>query len=241
MAFMVRSLLGRLSRLELVAAIAVALVMVGLVAIKPEILEAPFQNAKTVTYTLGGTALAAGLLVVLLAMRARPAVRLVALGAPFVAVTFWLVSPYFIDEKVEDNFVTSIAEAGVAGVSEPVGTAGSSVAVPALLGSGRLMGLAGHRGEGDAGVFRQADGALLVRLEKIDIQNGPDLELYLVPGADRRSLGRGAIHLGHLRGNIGNLTYELPAGTALAAGPWTVLVWCESFSVEFTGATLTLA
>ena len=48
----------------------------------------------------------------------------------------------------------------------------------------------------------------------------------------------GSIHLGALKGNVGDQTYELPPGTELAPGAYTALVWCEAFSVEFVGATV---
>ena len=40
------------------------------------------------------------------------------------------------------------------------------------------------------------------------------------------------------KGNVGDQTYELPAGTELPPGEYTALVWCEAFSVEFVGATI---
>jgi hypothetical protein len=107
-----------------------------------------------------------------------------------------------------------------------------------LLGAGQFVGLAGHSGTGDAGIFRNPDGSLVLRFENFDIENGPDLEVYLVPGADQTSLTEGSIALGALEGNIGDQNYELPAGTELAPGAYTALVWCEAFSVEFVGATI---
>jgi hypothetical protein len=111
---------------------------------------------------------------------------------------------------------------------------------PLLLGAGRFVGLAGHSGTGDAGIFQNADGSLLLRFENFDIENGPDLEVYLVPGPDQISLPEGSIHLGALEGNIGDQNYELPTGTELAPGAYTALVWCEAFSVEFVGATIVI-
>jgi hypothetical protein len=110
-----------------------------------------------------------------------------------------------------------------------------------LLGAGSFVGLAGHNGTGDAGIFRVEGGAHVLRLENLDIDNGPDLRLYLLPGADQVSPGDGAVYLGELRGNVGNLTYDLPAEFVPAPGAWTVLVWCEAFAVEFVGATLAIA
>jgi hypothetical protein len=112
---------------------------------------------------------------------------------------------------------------------------------PQLLGSGRFVGLAGHDGTGDAGIFRLPDGSLVLRLERFDIDNGPDLELYLVPGADRRSPTDRSHHFGALKGNIGDQTYDIPASYPVASGPWTVLVWCKAFTVEFVAATVEVA
>jgi len=109
---------------------------------------------------------------------------------------------------------------------------------PVLLGAGSFVGLAGHDGTGDAGLFQSPDGSLILRFENFDIENGPDLEVYLVPGADQVDLAAGSIHLGALQGNIGDQNYEFPPGTELPPGPYTALVWCEAFGVEFVGATI---
>jgi hypothetical protein len=242
----------RISTLELVVAAVTAVVLAALVVAEPDILEAPFENGRTILFTVGGTALAALALVVMLAIGVPPVARVLVLGAPFLAVNWWLLSPYFFDEVVEDDFVTSIAESR----REP-SSAGDTVApppddgddttdpvapdpAPVLRGSGMFVGLAGHDGTGEAGIFQLAGGEHVLRLERFDIDNGPDLELYLVPGADRTSLDDGAVHLGALRGNKGNQSYELGGAVRLEPGAWTVLVWCEAFAVEFVGATVTL-
>lgn len=106
-----------------------------------------------------------------------------------------------------------------------------------LLAAGQFVGLAGHSGTGDAGLFRNLDGSLVVRFENFDIENGPDLEVYVVPGADQTSLAVESLHLGALKGNVGDQNYDLPTGSALA-GDHTVLIWCDAFDVEFVAATL---
>jgi hypothetical protein len=218
-------------------------------------------------------------------------VRVIVPVVPFVIVNWWLLSPYFTDDVVDEDFSTSIsaqsptadepaapaapeAEDGGASpttqapaLAEPVeenqatnsseSVAEEAPAVeeprasatptedeppqptePLLLGAGQFVGLAGHDGTGDAGIFENPDGTLVLRFENFDIENGPDLEVYLVPGPDQTSPGQGSIHLGALKGNIGDQNYDLPAGTELAAGNYTALVWCEAFSVEFVGATI---
>jgi hypothetical protein len=250
----------RVSRLELVAVGVVAVVLAGLVIAEPDVLGAPFENGRTLLFTVGGTALAVGAWLVMARGGVPPVARVVVLGVPFVATTWWLVSPFFVDDVVDDEFVTSIAEAGASttapsATTPPTSTAPASDAAsttsappppttvpgPRLLGAGSFVGLAGHEGTGDAGFFELEDGSTVLRLERFDIENGPDLRLYLVPGGGQITPAAGSVDLGQLRGNVGDQTYELPADLELTAGDWTVLVWCEAFSVEFVAATVPVA
>lgn len=224
----VRRLVGRITPLEIIVAGVIAAIMLLLVVIEPDILEAPFENERTILFTVGGTAVAAVAYVVMLWFRVPPVARVIVLVIPFVIVNWWLISPYFVDDVVDDDFSASISEEA----PSPDG--------PVLLGSGQFVGLAGHAGTGDAGIFQNPDGSLVLRFENFDIDNGPDLEVYLVPGAGQASPAPGSIHLGPLEGNIGDQNYDLPPGTELAPGSYTALVWCEAFSVEFVGASIDL-
>ena len=267
---LVRQLIGRISRVELIVGGVIAAIMGLLVIIEPDILEAPFENAQTILFTFGGTALAGAALVVMLWLRVPPAVRLIVLVVPFAIVNWWLISPYFIDDTVDEGFSTSISQQLGGGGAQPgSGATGDQTdptdsptttlpptdsepatpdpadeeppaepSGPVLLGAGEFVGLAGHDGTGDAGLFQNPDGSLLLRFENFDIDNGPDLEVYLVPGPDQTSLADGSIHLGRLKGNIGDQNYEFPPDTDLPPGDYTALVWCEAFSVEFVGATI---
>ena len=238
---------SRVTRLELVVVAVASVVLAGLVVAEPDILRAPFQNARTLTFTFGGTLLAAIVLALLLSLRVWPPMRVLILGIPFAAVSWWLLSPYFIDDVVTEDFGTTIDAAADATV--PASTAGATPADgaptttvapagPRLLGRGSFIGLAGHNGTGDAGLFALEDGSSVLRLENLDIDNGPDLRLYVVPGLDERSPSDSSIYLGKLRGNIGNQTYELPSEFSTTAAEWTVLVWCEAFDVEFVAANV---
>ena len=263
------TLVGRLTRPEWIVGAVVALVMLVLVVIEPDILEAPVENGRTIAFTVGGTVLAAVALALMLWWSVPPIVRILVLWVPFAVVSWWLISPYFVDDVVDEDFSTSIdrqlddgAEPSTPDPDESspgdtsVAPAGPDDAdrgaaggqpdaplpvSPVLLGAGQFVGLAGHTGTGDAGVFRNPDGSHVLRFENFDIENGPDLEVYLVPGADQTSLAPGAIHLGALKGNVGDQTYVLPSGTELAPGDYTALVWCEAFTVEFVGATLSVS
>ena len=288
---LVRKLIGRITRLEIIVGAVIAAVLLLLVLIEPEILEAPFENEQTLLFTFGGTALAATALIAMLWLRVPAVVRMIVLVVPFVVVNWWLISPNFIDDVVDEGFSTSISDQFVPADETPVAPAAATPAVeeesatgsapaatdappptepaaeeepvpeepaateapteqesspppppsgPVLLGAGQFVGLAGHSGTGDAGLFENPDGSLVLRFENFDIQNGPDLEVYLVPGADQTSVPEGSVHLGALKGNIGDQNYELPPGTELAPGAYTALVWCEAFSVEFVGVTIVI-
>ena len=81
------------------------------------------------------------------------------------------------------------------------------------------------------------DGAqTFLRFEAFETSNGPDLRVYLRNSEDPDDY----LDLGELSGNIGDQNYELAPGTQLAPGAYTALVWCEAFSVEFVGATITI-
>ena len=266
---LLRRLIGRITRLEIIIGAAIAAVMAVLVLIEPDILEAPFENWRTLLFTFGGTVLAAITFVAMLRFGVPPVVRVIVLVVPFAVVNWWLISPYFVDDTVDEGFSTSISQQLEADETPVTPTEPTDSPAPApdtppttdpdsvpeepsateeepppppsgpvLLGAGQFVGLAGHSGTGDAGLFQNPDGSLLLRFENFDIQNGPDLEVYLVPGADQTSLSEGSIHLGALKGNVGDQNYELPPGTELVPGEYTALVWCEAFSVEFVGATI---
>ena len=85
-------------------------------------------------------------------------------------------------------------------------------------------------------IYRLPDGSLVVGLEDINIQPGPDYDVYVVPGAEREDTDDG-IRLEDLRGNRGTQYYPVPPGTDVATGGWTVLVWCQTFDVPVAGAT----
>jgi hypothetical protein len=106
---------------------------------------------------------------------------------------------------------------------------------PERLRVGMFRGI-DHRASGTVAVYRQPDGRYVVGLEDIDIQPGPDYDLYVVPGEGREDT-KGGVRLGDLRGNRGTQFYEVPAGVNLEEGPWTVLVWCQTFAVPVAGAT----
>lgn len=120
-------------------------------------------------------------------------------------------------------------------VNERVARAGPT---NALLARGSFEPVA-HSAEGTATTIRTASGDRVLTLTNFEVDNGPDLRVYLVAGPARdESEVEDFRDLGGLKGNRGNQQYELPSGLDLARYS-TVVIWCRAFSVHFARAPLT--
>ncbi len=95
-----------------------------------------------------------------------------------------------------------------------------------------------YRASGEALLVRRNDGSMLVRLQNLDMDDGPALRVHLVPGRDKQH-PQGGTDLGALKGTRGNHDYPVPAGAPMdLKGGTTMLVYCHSFNVAFGNATL---
>lgn len=170
----------------------------------------------------------AGLYLLLGRVTRRRGIRAAVMGIAVVAFTSYAVAPVFTDQRVEDALpVAAPASAGtVAGTPQQ----------PQRLATGALRGI-DHRATGGAALLRLPDGTHTVRLEGIDIQNGPDLYVYLVPKPGQTSES-GGVNLGRLKGNQGSQNYPVPADVDVS-GYATVLIYCRLFATPFANATLT--
>lgn len=131
--------------------------------------------------------------------------------------------------------VTATAPTGTATTASPAETTLPSG--PVLRSQGAFTSLA-HGTSGSALIVAQPDGSLVLRLENLDTDNGPDLRVLLSPAAGgEEDYETGAVELGALKGNKGNQNYDIPAGTDLSA-IGSVVIWCERFSVAFGSAEL---
>lgn len=130
---------------------------------------------------------------------------------------------------------TTTVVAAIENGSAPPADPQPEPAGPRRLRTGRFRGV-DHRASGTVVIYGQPDGRYVVGLENIDIQPGPDYDLYIVPGENREDT-KGGVRLDDLRGNRGTQFYDVPAGIKLENGPWTVLVWCQTFAVPVAEAT----
>jgi hypothetical protein len=105
--------------------------------------------------------------------------------------------------------------------------------------SGALRGL-DYRASGRAVLLPLVDGSHVLRLEDLDVDNGPDLHVYLATApADSRAsaFARDRVDLGRLRGNRGDQNYPVPRGVDTAAFR-SAVIWCPRFSVGWAVAPL---
>ncbi len=108
---------------------------------------------------------------------------------------------------------------------------------PVAVTTGQFYGI-DHSAEGTATVY-EADGRFVLRFEDdTDIQNGPDLFVWVLPAEDYEGGDPDEfIDLGKIKGNVGGQNYELPAEFDPEIHRF-VLIWCLRFGVPFAAAPL---
>ena len=98
-----------------------------------------------------------------------------------------------------------------------------------------------HRGSGTATIYRTPDGSEVLRLENLDVTNGPALHVVLSthpdPERSEQVKQEGYVDLGDLKGNRGNQNYPIPAGVDTSIHK-SVVIYCYPFAVVFSVATL---
>ncbi len=180
----------------------------------------------------------------------------VVIAIPLLAFAWWLGSPLLFDTVVDEAFPRAAAaeipddmtaeqvEATMLEAEETDTSAEETMPEdePVALATGSLMGADSfHQGSGDATVYELADGSRILRLEDIDVTNGPDLHVIITPvvGVEGRDdvKAPGYLDLGPLRGNVGSLNYDLPADYELP-DEFTVVIYCVPFHVLFATAEL---
>lgn len=95
-----------------------------------------------------------------------------------------------------------------------------------------------HGAEGSATIYELPDGNRVLRFEGFRSKNGPDLHVYLsteAPTSTFAGLGADEIHLGALKGNVGNQNYDVPAEVDLSQYR-SVVIYCVPFRVVFSTA-----
>jgi hypothetical protein len=162
----------------------------------------------------------------------------------YLALAVFGVQTLFYDEEVNEDFAVGLPREDQLpsedGTPTTLEDAVESASAPVWVSSGELHAVA-HPGTGNAYVYRLEDGSHALRLENLDIFNGPALYIYAVAADDANDsdtvLEAGFLDLGPLKGNQGNQTYALPDGFD-SARYRAISIWCERFSVNFATAPL---
>jgi Electron transfer DM13 len=214
---------------QLLAALAVVVVLVAGIWVSGGLITNDFGLAMALTAVWMGIAAVACLAV---AWR-RPGLRVPVIGAYLltaVVVGGYLGRSTLIDDEVNERVVR---------VTPPAAADSVESARPrnVLLGRGRFEPVA-HSVSGVATTIRTAEGGRVLTLTNFEVDNGPDLRVYLVAGPARNESEVDDFKdLGSLKGNKGNQQYDIPRGLDLDRFS-TVVVWCRAFSVNFARAPL---
>jgi Electron transfer DM13 len=167
------------------------------------------------------------------------AAAFIGVGLIAFALAWFQPQKLFLSKTVSEPVPGVIQTAPAGETNRSAAAGGSPPPRLQVLRSGSFRSLE-HPTTGTAIVLRRLSGHLILRLERLNTSNGPDLRVYLsrVPaGNDLHAYRTGFIDLGALKGNRGSQNYAIPAGTDLAAFK-SAVIWCRRFVVGFGVAPL---
>jgi Electron transfer DM13 len=215
---------------SVLAAAAVVIVLVVGIWVSGGLITNDFGLAMALTAVWIGMA---GLASLAIGRRWRP-VRVPVIGAYVVTVALvglYLGRSMLLDDEVNENVVT------VSPASPQAGGGQAQRSRNVLLARAGFESVA-HSASGTASAIRLAQGGNVLTLTDFEVDNGPDLRVYLVAGPARdESEVDDFEDLGALKGNKGNQQYDIPRGLDLDRYS-TVVIWCRAFSVNFARAPL---
>ncbi|MFZ3588508.1 DM13 domain-containing protein [Bacillus sp. DJP31] len=162
------------------------------------------------------------------------------------SVGWWLISPLFFDEMVNEGIPVSHE---MKNESEKMETTEPGSKESEMDNSDETSSEPIHMEIERQGNFQDADekhsaqglvktlhadGEQFLRFEQFKVTNGPDLYVYLVKEGMPTNEG---LSLGILKGNVGEQNYELPKDIDLSEYN-KVVIWCKAFNVDFGFAVL---
>jgi len=180
----------------------------------------------------------------------------VAVAVHAVALAWWLFSPLFNNVTVDEEFPLTVnatipdsvtraeaesmmvTAAKMNDTSDDVMTPGMSAADAVVISSGEFEDEDFiHKGSGQATIYRLGNGSSVLRLENLDVTNGPDLHVLPLKDPEGRDKSQGYLDLGGRKGNRGNQNYGIPDGEDLSSYK-SAMIYCQPFHVIFSIAEL---
>ena len=150
-----------------------------------------------------------------------------AYAATALALAVYLGPSFFGDDVVDEQVAAAAATAG----GQPAANGNT------LLSEGRFEPVR-HEARGEAAAIELATGERVLTLTDFEVDNGPDLRVYLVAGpAGSEGEIDDFVDLGALKGNVGDQQYAIPPAVDLERYS-TAMIWCRAFSVLFARAEL---
>jgi hypothetical protein len=154
------------------------------------------------------------------------------------AFVLWFFEPQalVLDDPVSEA-APEVEEAPGSGAGNPETTSASR----GVLSEETFRPL-GHDARGTALIIEAANGDTYLRFEDFEVENGPDLKVYLSraeASAPEDRLAADIVDLGDLKGNVGNQNYLVPGSVDLTKYR-SAVVWCRRFSVGVAVAPLDL-
>jgi electron transfer DM13 len=169
-------------------------------------------------------------------------------AAPVLAVVtgiglYWFQPWKLVTDRAVDETLAAVPEPRIS-ASLPQVSESAPAPRPAVVRQGDFISHE-HHTSGRARVILKPDGSRVLELVGLDTSNGPDLRVWLSDQPVRtgndgwRVFDDGKwLELGRLKGNKGDQTYAVPAGTNLDQLD-SAAIWCKRFSVSFGAANLT--
>jgi hypothetical protein len=150
-----------------------------------------------------------------------------------VGFVLWFFEPqaFFFDDTISERAPRVDEE------PEPRDEEGSKGSSRGVVSKGNFRPLA-HDARGTALIIEASGGDNYLRFEDFEVENGPDLKVYLSraePDAPEDELAADIVDLGELKGNVGDQNYLVPASVDLTMYR-SAVVWCKRFSVGFAVA-----
>ncbi|WP_337874021.1 DM13 domain-containing protein [Exiguobacterium sp.] len=152
------------------------------------------------------------------------------IGVAVIAVAWWLISPLFLTETVDEGLPPTAVETPVPEEETEEETTETPEAQPSQTEVAGVF-MDGEKNYETTGTIRsvEAEDGTYLRFEEFETTNGPDLFVYLTKPGQETTEG---VSLGSLKGNIGNQNYLVPADVNLEEYN-TVVIWCRAFSATF--------